>query len=178
MIVRPADWIAQPWQNGGGITHKIARWPAGADDFEVRASLAEVSRSGPFSRFPGYRRWSVLAGGDHLAVAGGDRPAVAGEVAIELRTAAGTCRLARLGELVELDGDEPIEAVLAGGPAHLFNVLVNLRVRASSPITVGVGPRSSPVRLAFALEDTPELARWHARIDAPCVGARGIVWIA
>jgi hypothetical protein len=50
-------------------------------------------------------------------------------------------------------------------------------VLATVPVTVGVGPRAAPVRLAFALEDTPALARWHALRDAASVASAGIVWI-
>ncbi len=149
--------LGEPVAWGGGVTYELARWPRGSARFDVRASLAEIERAGPFSRFPGHRRWSVLAG----------------DGAIELRTAARIYRLAQRGAIVELDGDEPIDAVLGDGPAQLFNVL------ATAPVRVGVGPSAGPVRLAFALEDTPELglARWHAMIDAPAVTSRGVVWI-
>ncbi|MDQ3370815.1 MAG: HutD family protein [Myxococcota bacterium] len=154
---RSAVELREPVAWGGGLTYELARWPPGSARFAVRASLAGIERDGPFSRFPGHRRWSVLAGAG----------------AIELRTAARCYRLAQRGAIVELDGDEPIEAVLGDGPAQLFNVL------ATVPVRVGVGPSPGPVRLAFALDDAPELglSRGHAMIDAPAVTSRGIVWI-
>ncbi len=47
-----------PWKNGGGETAEIICVPANAgfDDFDWRISTAKVSRSGPFSRFPGVER--------------------------------------------------------------------------------------------------------------------------
>lgn len=155
--IDPGAWRAQPWRNGGGITHEIARWPEQGDPYDVRISLAEVARSGPFSQFPGYRRWSVLA--DERAE-------------IALVTAAGTRRLTRLGEWIELDGAAAIEAEVAA-PVHLLNVL------ARPGVEVGVGAPPSAVRFAFALAAVPELARWHALVfDPPArLDRRALVWV-
>jgi environmental stress-induced protein Ves len=57
--------IPQPWKNGGGVTREIAVFPEGAgiDDFQWRISMAEVTESGPFSRFDGIdRHLTVLSG--------------------------------------------------------------------------------------------------------------------
>ncbi len=51
-----------PWRNGGGVTRELLTWPA-PHDWTVRLSVADVVRDGPFSRFPGVRRWfAVLSG--------------------------------------------------------------------------------------------------------------------
>lgn len=51
-----------PWRNGGGVTRELLAWP-NADDWTVRLSVADVVSDGPFSRFPGIRRWfAVLSG--------------------------------------------------------------------------------------------------------------------
>jgi len=55
-IVAPGEFRAQPWKNGGGVTHEIIRWPD-SDAYDVRISLAEDRVAGPFSQFPGYQRW-------------------------------------------------------------------------------------------------------------------------
>jgi uncharacterized protein len=59
-----ADQIApQPWRNGGGRTRELLTWPAGARAWELRISLAEVSRDGPFSLYPGIERcFTVIEG--------------------------------------------------------------------------------------------------------------------
>ena len=59
------DLIASPWKNGGGITRELACYPPGAsfDGFLWRVSIAEVSQSGPFSRFSGIDRVITLLRG-------------------------------------------------------------------------------------------------------------------
>lgn len=57
-----AAWQAlppEPWKNGGGVTRTLAvdgqaavpRW---------RVSIADIEQDGPYSRFPGYDRVSVV----------------------------------------------------------------------------------------------------------------------
>ncbi|MCW5635327.1 MAG: HutD family protein [Rubrivivax sp.] len=95
-LVHLADITAQPWRNGGGLTRELLRWPpasaAGAPDMAdapglpgtaaavhdawlVRVSVAEITRDGPFSAFPGVERWfAVLQGaGVRLALPEGER---------------------------------------------------------------------------------------------------------
>lgn len=70
-LVALAQVPATPWRNGGGCTRELLAWP-GAADWQVRISVAEVERDGPFSAFPGIQRWfAVLEGeGVELAVEG------------------------------------------------------------------------------------------------------------
>jgi environmental stress-induced protein Ves len=70
-IVRLADIPATPWRNGGGVTRELAMWPD-AGDWAWRMSVADVDKSGPFSKFEGIERWfAVLEGaGVQLEVAG------------------------------------------------------------------------------------------------------------
>lgn len=155
--IRPIDWQTEPWRNGGGFTHEIARWPDGSGDFDLRVSLAVVGRSGPFSRFPGYRRWTFLAG----------------TCSIELWTAEDTRVLSLLGDHVELDGDVAIEALVTQ-PTELLNVL------SRSPHTrVGYGLPRQPVRFAMALAHTYQLAARHALVfDPPETISIRSLWIA
>ncbi len=65
-IYRGAERRFAPWKNGGGETAEIVCAPSGAgfDDFDWRISTAKVSRSGPFSSFPGIARvLTVIEGG-------------------------------------------------------------------------------------------------------------------
>jgi environmental stress-induced protein Ves len=61
-----SDQVEMPWKNGGGVTREIFR----ADDAAGllwRASLADVTKSGPFSLFPGCNRIiAVVEGGPML----------------------------------------------------------------------------------------------------------------
>jgi uncharacterized protein len=70
-IVRLADIPATPWRNGGGVTRELAMWPD-AGDWAWRMSVADVDKSGTFSKFEGIERWfAVLEGaGVQLDVAG------------------------------------------------------------------------------------------------------------
>jgi environmental stress-induced protein Ves len=161
-ILTPAEFRSQPWKNGGGVTHEIVRWPdAGLDGaYEIRISIADDRTPGPFSRFPGYRRWSFLA----------DRAPIVLDVA-------GTVHeLVALGDHLEVDGDVEIACALPAGPTRLFNILVRSGVEAS----VGRGPCSLPVRFAFALAAMPWLPAGHAAVFDPpevAVLSRDAVWL-
>lgn len=61
-IVQLSKVAPSPWRNGGGVTRELLAWPDSAD-WVWRMSVAEVTASGPFSRFDGVRRWfAVLSG--------------------------------------------------------------------------------------------------------------------
>jgi environmental stress-induced protein Ves len=77
VILRAADRVAVPWKNGGGLTREVAAHPPHSDlgNFDWRVSLAEVSRGGPFSSFPGVdRHMAVISGRIELSIS--DRPAL------------------------------------------------------------------------------------------------------
>jgi environmental stress-induced protein Ves len=61
-VIRRRDWVEQPWKNGGGITHELAR-DRGEGAFRWRLSVAKVSEAGPFSSFPGVDRTIALVQG-------------------------------------------------------------------------------------------------------------------
>ncbi|NQE61416.1 HutD family protein [Caulobacter sp. RHG1] len=85
-LLRAADRVARPWKNGGGVTREVAASPADTAfdfdfefefefEFDWRVSIAEVSSSGPFSRFSEVDRiLTVLDGALRLSIAG--RPPV------------------------------------------------------------------------------------------------------
>ncbi|MFT3672511.1 HutD family protein [Aestuariivirga sp.] len=54
-IIRRSQFQTVPWNNGGGITHEVAREDEDGK-LHWRLSLAEVGRDGPFSLFPGLAR--------------------------------------------------------------------------------------------------------------------------
>jgi hypothetical protein len=100
-VLRLADAPLQPWRNGGGVTRELLAWPQ-PEDWRVRISVADIASDGPFSTFPGVRRWfTVLQGGGvALAIDGveqvcrvGDAPvAFSGEVSTACRLLAGPSR--------------------------------------------------------------------------------------
>ena len=71
-VLTAADFVRQPWKNGGGFTTELAAYPPsppggeGRDEGEQflwRVSIAEVETSGPFSDFTGYERTIMLLEG-------------------------------------------------------------------------------------------------------------------
>ena len=146
MLITPADWRPQPWKNGRGVTHEVWR---DRDDYDVRVSVAEDATPAPFSRFPGFHRWSILL-----------EPAP-----ITLVIEGVTRELARVGEVVDHDGDAVVESIaLPAGPTKLLTVLARNH-------RVGLGVPPGPVRFAF------ELASRNAWVDAPRL-LEPVLWIA
>ncbi|MEP6773902.1 MAG: HutD family protein, partial [Polaromonas sp.] len=94
-VVQLADIPATPWRNGGGVTRELAMWPD-AGDWAWRMSVADVDKSGPFSKFDGIDRWfTVLEGaGVQLDVAGVLHRVTAGDAPLFFDGAADTgCEL-------------------------------------------------------------------------------------
>jgi environmental stress-induced protein Ves len=72
-LIRLDDVAATPWRNGGGVTRELLAWPLGhggvAADWDWRLSVAEVTASGPFSRFDGVQRWFAVLQGEGVRLA-------------------------------------------------------------------------------------------------------------
>ncbi|MFB7511891.1 HutD family protein [Streptomyces sp. NPDC056144] len=96
------------WRNGGGATREIVSWPAGAEEFQWRASVADIDGDGPFSAFPGIDRTFTLLSGD----------------GVRLVAPGAYDRTARVGEPLEFSGDLELAAELRGGPCRAFNIMV------------------------------------------------------
>ena len=62
-LVLGADIAPQRWRNGGGWTRELLAWPDAAG-WQVRLSVADVERDGPFSAFPGVQRWFAVLEGE------------------------------------------------------------------------------------------------------------------
>ncbi|MBT2593871.1 HutD family protein [Arthrobacter sp. ISL-72] len=79
-IIRYAELRAEPWRNGGGVTRELASHPkaASAQDgaWDWRVSIAEVSKAGAFSAFPGMERVLTVIDGELLllTVDGAEHP--------------------------------------------------------------------------------------------------------
>lgn len=79
-IIRFADLKTEPWRNGGGVTRQIAGHSgagSGHDGgWDWRVSIAEVSKAGDFSPFPGMERVLTVVEGDLLllTVDGAEQP--------------------------------------------------------------------------------------------------------
>lgn len=79
-IIRFADLKPQPWRNGGGITRQIAGHtgtaPAPDGGWDWQVSIAEVTKAGDFSPFPGMERVLTVVDGELLllTVDGAEQP--------------------------------------------------------------------------------------------------------
>jgi environmental stress-induced protein Ves len=84
-IIRYAELRAEPWRNSGGVTRELASHPktapAGDDTvqdgaWDWRVSIAEVSKAGAFSVFPGMDRVLTVIDGELLllTVDGAEHP--------------------------------------------------------------------------------------------------------
>ena len=84
-IIRYAELKAQPWRNGGGVTRELASQSASTSSAESpgpdggwdwRVSIADVSKAGDFSAFPGMDRVLTVVEGELLllSVDGAEHP--------------------------------------------------------------------------------------------------------
>lgn len=135
--LRPEDYPAMPWKDGGGVTEQIAIEPQDAtlaSGFLWRLSMARVERSGPFSRFEGYDRSLLLLEGGGLDLDFG----VHGSIQIENPL-----------QPVAFNGDWAAQAALTRGPVRDLGVISDrARVRqevrvlalGSGPVPIPPGP--------------------------------------
>jgi environmental stress-induced protein Ves len=136
-LVRPDQWVAQPWKNGGGVTHELLREPADGD-FALRISVADVAADGPFSRFPGIDRTIVMLQGNGFALRRDDGVHV---------------RISEPGLPFSFHGEDAWSATLHDGPVRDFNVMAD-RARMAVSVQVHEGAfRLGPGRwLLFAVD--------------------------
>jgi uncharacterized protein len=110
-LLKPADYLSMPWKNGKGSTLQIAIQPPGAslaaNDFDWRFSSAEIREDGPFSSFPGCRRWLALLEGPELMVH-------AGETIFCCKGESVAC----------FEGEESASGRLPSGPVRDLNLIV------------------------------------------------------
>lgn len=125
------------WRNGGGETREVCAWPPGAglEDFAWRVSVATIERDGPFSRFPGMERITVLLDGAGLRLSDG----------------VGHVRLSSPFAQVAFDGALQWKCELEEGRVQVFNVMVRAGmaarvVAADSPFVV----RAARFRVVYA----------------------------
>ncbi len=112
LILPVADVTAIPWRNGGGVTRELLAWPD-SQDWALRISVAEISASGPFSRFPGVDRWfAVLSGGAVRLDTAGTDPT---ELTAERET------------LHAFAGDVETHCTMQGAATRDFNLMVQRR---------------------------------------------------
>lgn len=107
-VLKPSDYKAVPWKNGGGVTNDVLLLPRGSsqDNFDIRLSLAPIVTEGAFSAFPGIDRHITLLSREGLSLAFGNdvRP------------------LKRLEPMYFDSGLQPTSR-LADGAVRVFNIM-------------------------------------------------------
>ncbi len=127
-IIHLTDVAVTPWRNGGGVTRELAVWPT-QGEWTWRMSVAEVDRSGPFSRFEGVERWlAVLQGnGVQLDVGVGPRALAAPPNARTVTVADAP---------IYFDGEASTYCHLRDGPSQDFNLMVRKSAQPSRMVRV------------------------------------------
>lgn len=113
-----ADFVRQPWKNGGGSTTQLAVEGDG-DRWLWRLSAADVGESGPFSDFTGYERTIMLLEGHGM------------DLDVDGRVKA----LHTLFEPFVFDGAARTHCRLRNGPVRDLNLMVD-RERARGSVQV------------------------------------------
>ncbi|MCS3506394.1 HutD family protein [Achromobacter sp. JUb104] len=134
-----ASWLAvtpEPWKNGGGVTRTLSM-DAAQQPPRWRVSVADIDRDGPYSRFPGYDRVSVVltGGGVELVAEGADVAEVADSADV---VDAGRITLAP-GVATAFAGDAGFQSRLLNGPVRVLNLFVLRGAAAASVLCVGGG---------------------------------------
>jgi environmental stress-induced protein Ves len=120
-ILNPDEFQTNPWKNGGGVTHEIARHAVG-EGWQWRISIAEVGADGPFSLFPGMTRILTVIDG----------------AGIDLLSADGLME-ARLYRPVFFPGDLDVTARLVGVPVRNLNLIYDAHA-VEAAVEVVLGP--------------------------------------
>ncbi|WP_447988521.1 HutD/Ves family protein [Achromobacter spanius] len=128
-----ASWLAvtpEPWKNGGGVTRTLSV-DAAQQPPRWRVSVADIDRDGPYSRFPGYDRVSVVltGGGVELVAEGADVADVADAERITLAPGVATA----------FAGDAGFQSRLLNGPVRVLNLFVLRGAAVASVLCVGGG---------------------------------------
>lgn len=66
-LISLGDVPTQPWRNGGGTTRELLISPS-AGVWDLRISVADIERDGPFSVFDGVERWMSVVEGEGVAL--------------------------------------------------------------------------------------------------------------
>lgn len=172
MRVHWPDVPRQRWRNDGGHTRELLAWPADAA-WQVRISVADIEADGPFSAFPGVRRWfTVLQGtGVELDIGGnvqrqhrGDPPVCFdGATAVDCRLLDGPTRdlnfmlreaVGRLEAAVDGQAWRPAEAQCGLFSAVAGVCTADAQAHDVAPYTL-LWFESAPAALAFTAAQRP-----------------------
>lgn len=108
-LLNSSDYTPMPWKNGGGVTSEIVS-QSGPSGLDWRLSLADVTRNGPYSLFPGMSRVLTVVRG-------------AGTQLVDEQT--GDIQMGLPYMPITFSGDQPIQGHLIEGAIQNFNLIYN-----------------------------------------------------
>jgi uncharacterized protein len=154
-LVTLADAAPQAWKNGGGITRDLLAWPSAAA-WQLRISVAEVARSGPFSAYPGIQRWFAVVQG----------------AGVVLHFADGSRTLTSDSPPLQFDGAAAPGCDLVDGPTLDLNLLADTsagqaRLQRVQPGVDWCDPAG--LRALFTVQPAVLLVDGHAAIRLPAM---------
>jgi uncharacterized protein len=107
-IIQANSVAPQAWRNGGGQTRELMAWPLGESAWQLRISLADIERNGPFSAFQDVERWFAVVEG------AGVRLRFANEEKLMTSASAPFC----------FAGGAPPDCELIDGPTRDLNLMI------------------------------------------------------
>lgn len=150
------DTAPQRWRNGGGWTREMLALPD-TDHWQVRVSVADIESDGPFSSFPGVRRFfSVLEG-----------------AGVELSVDGRAFRVTRDDAALQFAGEAQTSCRMLDGPTRDLNLMVRGTTGALERVVADVAwkPRAQSCGL-FAMAE----GRCRADDESLPVPAFSLVW--
>ena len=179
-IIRFASLKPEPWRNGGGITRQVASHPGdgAAKDggWDWRVSIADVSKAGDFSPFPGMERVLTVVEGELLllTVDGAERPL---EKYRPFRFPGGAATQAKLptGDIRDLN------VIIRAGRFKGYTSIIELSKKRAKPLFEGSFGilLQGQATAAVGTEEPEPLARYDAvvgsDVDTPDVLGRGFL---
>ena len=178
-----AGLAPQPWRNGGGLTRELLTWPADGP-WLARISVADITRDGDFSAYPGVERWFAVIEG----------------AGVELDFDAGRLPLTNCSDPCRFDGEQAPACRLLAGPTRDLNLMsqrtcgdsqmqrvqpglawhsgAELRaVFTTGPMTLQVGQQPERMLAAGSLawDDSGDASPWRAALPA---GAPPAWWLS
>jgi len=179
LIVRAQDVMPRPWRNGGGQTRELLAWPStpaglgsashyafsarpgapGEAPWRLRISLAEVSRNGPFSGYPGVGRWFTVVDG----------------AGVRLQIDAVKHHLDAASGPLHFAGDAKVHCDLVAGPTRDLNLMAVGGASCMLPCHAGAGWNSElPQRGLFTRQAGRFTASGGISEDLP---AHALLWL-
>jgi len=179
-IIRFASLKPEPWRNGGGVTRQLARQSGAGSaqdgSWDWRVSIADVSKAGPFSPFPGMERVLTVVEGELLllTVDGAEQPL---EKYRPFRFPGGAATQASLptGDIRDLN------VITRAGSFKGYTSIIELSKKRAQPIFEGSFGilLQGQATVADAVKEPEPLARYDAvvgsDVDTPEILGRGFL---